>query len=546
MASHKIMTFFFGVILALSVPWIVHADQPPAPQSPIVINSNMLGFGGPLSVSAQYSDRFGTSIRGEYTQTLGANNAFSLGLELGSDNQRLGATFAHAFDKHQRIKATIEHLRQGTEFQFSSGKVDETLTQNALGFSYQYTGLDGPLNDIHFNLYYADTDGKALADLRFSTETESRFVLFNNQRNIAGSETMGASVGGSVTPWQNGRVIFDLYYDDVDYDTWYIADQDRDGLGASLALEQNLSSNLRLNMLASSQQTYNQYRVGLARKIMRNNARPLTLELSGTHIEGRNSLADDDRISLGVRLGWGRGAKSTNNAALSLGNWTAKPAVYIPQVLAIVDEKTAALVEVNKTMIPSGSTIAASNGTVTVSGLEPLATSPILSVTRNGVAIGINPAQFSIAGNALLVHSLNLNPPATYVVKLKETDSDNTFVTIVTTVGSVSVNSITIDSNNSTVPPQVPPTVSLSNFDDGGCDFFSFDATYADTDGTVVDLKVFRNGTLIQTITVNAANGTENVRVSPSNGDVITVIATDNDGNESTVATHTIVTNCGT
>lgn len=297
----------------------------------------------------------GPTARAAYTSTFNDTTAFSFAGELGFKNYRASGTFGWAIDDEQRAKVTLEYLWQDLTYSFSSGNTNQWVSQGALGITYQH---DIPFNAyprLGLNGYVSYAPNKSLGTTN-GTFVNSLGVTqgFLDRRRIAGSTAFGVSPQFTMEPWLGTKTGIELNYDNVQYDKSYYPNRNAKGFGGTGRLDQALTSDISLNLLASVRQPFNNYQAGLTWANL-----PLVgqwlLGVEGAYTAGKNTLPNSYNILItgtydldrsgGVpqplqqEREWDMRGDVTEVPHDSLASWTSDPAVYMPEVLAIPDQQ---------------------------------------------------------------------------------------------------------------------------------------------------------------------------------------------------------------
>lgn len=275
--------------------------------------------------------------------TLTENTGFSLLGEAGPRNFRAGGTFGWATTAHQRFKVSAEYLWQDITYTFFSGNTDQWVSQGALGLAYQADVPQDQRFQTQFNLsgFLSHAPSKNLS-------SETGTYLYNNAisnyidlRRIAGSNAGGISPGFSVQPWEGGKLNLNANYDNVRYDTIYTKNQDAKGMGGTIRLSQALVHNFDINAMASVRAPFNQYEGGLG-WTTDTALGEWRIGLGSDYIIGKNTLPSTYSLTLSADYLPNQPQPRSTRAKLRAWrfiDWLAKPAVYLPQVLAIADER---------------------------------------------------------------------------------------------------------------------------------------------------------------------------------------------------------------
>ncbi len=330
MSKHRrILSGLFAALLTMSAV-SVHASN----------NSHPTTFLGPTA-------RLG------YTSWLTDNTAFSLLGEAGWKNYRVGGTAAWRIDPDSRIKLSGEYLWQKLTFAFFSGNTDEWVQQGAIGAGYEYRFNDVRMQPaIDLDAYLTNARSKPLSNVYGSTVDDFGLVTnFTNVRRIAGSHARGISPGVSISPWWGSRIGAILNFDQVRYDTQNTRDVTASGLGGTVTIDQAITDNLAIGLAGSDRRIFNNYAANLSWSNVQFYG-DWTLGAFGDYTQGKNRLLNSYNVGLSAQYFMDKppcppaNLKGERNLkgeippappADDFLNWTANPAIYMPQVLAIAD-----------------------------------------------------------------------------------------------------------------------------------------------------------------------------------------------------------------
>lgn len=299
----------------------------------------------------------GPTARIGVTSTLNDYTAYNLAGEAGIKNFRIGGTLGWNLAANQRFKVSAEYLWQKITYAFFSGNTDKWVDQGALGAAYQYDFEYNFHPQFDLSAYASHAPSKSLSTVTGNfTNAQGSLVPFTDTRRIAGSNGAGIAPGLAVMPWQGGRVSAELNYDSVRYNNKYVSNKDAIGIGGTIGLNQAITDNLGLGLAAAVRQPFNNYAASLSWSNV-----PYfgmwALSLFGDYTVGKNSLPNTYNVGLSAdyfldqRCGHavpvslkGENLKGEATTTMqpyhdNLLAWTGDPAVYMPQVLAIVDER---------------------------------------------------------------------------------------------------------------------------------------------------------------------------------------------------------------
>jgi hypothetical protein len=461
--------------------------------------------GARLKLTPEFSKQTGFALGGSIAAPLTAHSAVGILLTAGGDKKEILFNAGIDFAARQRLIFTLGQLRQTLDFNFRSGVAQAEVTQNSGAVSYQYLLGYGLLNTFEVNGYLANTNSRDLADKTYTTDTATLYELWNDPRRIAGGRVTGLQGKLVLAPMPGGTLKFGLGAERLQYDLFTGHDTNTRATG-SAEWNQRLVNGFNFKAAANAAAAQNRYSVGLGRSI--NNGQ---LGLDLTAIRGRDNAPDDNLIQVSYSYNFGGGGlspysamphtgytdrsldrtldRSPYEAQRNTGDLTPTPTAawsnnlldqvaqrpsYIPsQVVARIDTSAAPvrLIAVNKTALPTGSTVAA-NGLITA----PVGTvvAGIAGVTLNGGAF-TNSGQFSLSGNNLVVNPSLITQPAvgvtdTYVVTINNAGGGTTLGTVIVSHGSVKIDSITMSAGApaDSTPPTTTSAPAVSNITTSG------------------------------------------------------------------------------
>ncbi len=316
------------------------------------ISASVLALYATSAVYARDNDTttsLGPTIALGYTGTLTPVSAYSLLGEVAPKNYRVGATLGYAFNEVTRFKVSGEWLWQRINFGFYTGSTERWVNQGAIGadLQYDFAGWDfGPQFDIggfysHANSYSLGT----ISGTRINSVGTP--MPFTDLRRLAGADAGGASAGLSARPWMGGKIGLALDWDTATYNTHYSSGHKNvNGFGGTAFFNQGLTENVSFGALAQVRSLFNNYEAELDYNNFYYMGR-WKLGLFGDYTTGKNTLPNT--WNAGISLNYfadcimppslkGEAAMAVASNAEFL-NWVQDPAVYMPQVLVITDER---------------------------------------------------------------------------------------------------------------------------------------------------------------------------------------------------------------
>lgn len=297
---------------------------------------------GPFQIGFSASNAFGITINTKWVNYLiYPNTGFGFELDFGGGEFRLAGTLAQSLNPENRIKITAEHFAQHFDFDFASGSSLQWVGQNDFGATYQYIIPNNMwLKNFQLNGYYADAETESEGDKIFTNSQGT----FTDIRNFNGASLGGAYAGLTVAPWRHCRLGLGLNYDNLHYSPQNEPSKSTSGIGATATLEQILTDRFKVDLLATARAPYDQYQAGAAYLIPTKPGTRLELAVLGSHLSVENFTSTDNRVVITLGYSWdgdpnGPKVTYTNQDLDDMLEWTNEPAVYMPAVFMIKDEK---------------------------------------------------------------------------------------------------------------------------------------------------------------------------------------------------------------
>jgi len=269
------------------------------------------------------------------------NSAVALFGEVGKRNYRANGTFGWLLGYEDRVKFSGEYLTQKLGYHFSTGRENRWVHQYAAGVEYEHDFCNSlfPNGDVSF--YYSYAPDRNLG----STSCEG----FLYQRRIDGSNSYEISAGTTISPWCWGIFHVEADYDSVNYRRKFSSDKHISGFGFSASYHQDLCYHLFFDLIAEFKRPYN---YGKARLSWYNAEwSGFAVGLYGSHTRGKSHLPSN--TSAGLELTYIFGDMiccpteySPCYCGPELASWVGNPAVYMPEVLAIAEERRSRFVPV--------------------------------------------------------------------------------------------------------------------------------------------------------------------------------------------------------
>lgn len=309
----------------------------------------------------------GPTLRVGFSNTFNDTTAYNIATEIGVRNFRLGGALGLQLENYQRVKLSLEFLRQDMTYAFFDGNSDQWVQQGSLGADYEFDFVDTAYQPaFSINAFLSHAPSKSLRTDTFPyANTTGTLQPLSDSKRIAGSNAGGLSPGFTITPWAGGRVGADLNYDIVRYETYY-GSQNATGIGGTAHLNQTIATNVDLDLVGAVRQPFNYYQAALTWHSI-----PYygywSVGMNYEYTLGKNTLPSSYNVILNLNYSIDPSGSSYGSRMDGIDNfmnatdvmemkgvsslaqqaekhdflaWTAKQPGYMPQVLAIPEEQT--------------------------------------------------------------------------------------------------------------------------------------------------------------------------------------------------------------
>lgn len=295
----------------------------------------------------------GPTAQAGYTGVIDESSALNIAAEYGANNYRFGGTVAYNLSPNTRTKATVEYIAQDLTYPFFAGNRSEWMNQFAVGADYQYDIATTLKPSIDFQAFYAHvanqnvgiTSGSYFCNLCL---TNNAFV---DNRHVAGSNDWGVSPGLFITPWNGTKAGLSLNYDFVHYSKIFSPLIRVTGFGGTATIYQNITRNIELDVAGAVRQPFNDYTASLVWSNVPDMGH-WAIGIDGDYTAGKHTLPSSYNAGLSLNYFFdartqapaankdlkGEAAPRTpiNDGLLA---YTSRPAVHLPEVLAVADEE---------------------------------------------------------------------------------------------------------------------------------------------------------------------------------------------------------------
>jgi hypothetical protein len=258
--------------------------------------------------------------------------------EVGTHNFRLGGTYGRYVTDTQRLKFGGEYLTQGLKYNYSPGKEHHSVNQYALGTKYQFILDNCYISATEIGGYYSHANNKSF-DPYFCAD---RFVLVSRQ--IAGSDAYGFSADATIVPSDNNLLTISALYDHVNYKRIFNDHNEVSGLGIGLDFCQELPCNFSFDIKAEIRRPFNFFEAKLVWTAALCES-DITVGVYANYTKSKR-FSLPNVAGVGFELCYVFGSfedptycdQKASYPCNDLVCWVAKPAVYMPIVLAASEQ----------------------------------------------------------------------------------------------------------------------------------------------------------------------------------------------------------------
>ncbi len=267
------------------------------------------------------------------------NSAVSFLTEGGRRNFRFNGTLGVFFNSSNRFKISGEYLQQKLKYRFSPGSAKRWVRQFATGATLQHDFCHPIIQSGEISGYCSYAPSRHL-----SRETCGDFRYL---RRIAGSTSYGFDLGSTLSLWKNASLSLEAGYDKVIYHTRFHSRKHVEGFGGSFGFQQQFLEHFGLNVRAEFKRPYNYYRAAI--RWCNPCWKGLNVGIFGSYTRGKSKLPNNAMAGVELNYAFSNFSQSaslrnpcyetSSYCSPLLASWVSSPAIYVPQVLAISEEK---------------------------------------------------------------------------------------------------------------------------------------------------------------------------------------------------------------
>jgi hypothetical protein len=325
----------FSCASAINVMDCIQQTQSPSAQpahpSNLSLNNQAVGLSGPINFNVRYDSDLSWIVDAGYAQNLGSKAAAALKISAGPNEYRGNGTLGFAITPKQQIKLTYEYLSQNLPFDYSSGTINQRVSQNAYGAAYRYMLGNSILQGIELSGSYTKANSMNLADVNMPDTDQI------DQRRIAGGQQKNGLASVILTPFKNTIVKLGAGYSASSFDTQWDSNQANSTIAYNVETSHLVTPQTLVSASVNNTSTNMANTVKISRILPGHLEANITGQYNVSHVEG---IASNANISAG--LSYPAPKTYSNMFAGGIGDlksWVEQPVIYNSRVLAIAEER---------------------------------------------------------------------------------------------------------------------------------------------------------------------------------------------------------------
>lgn len=250
--------------------------------------------------------------------------------EAGRQNYRANGTIGYAFNDDCFGKITGEYLTQKLGFSFCSVHEHHWTCQGAIGFAALSYYAD---SQVEWGFSYSHADKKNLSE----TVVPRQNVIC--KKKIAGSDGVRLFCGSEISPWDSSTLTGKIVYDYLKFNRTFQKNKIVQGFGLNIGFDQYLFNSAKLHFGFNWEAPFIAYDASIATQFYFLN-RFFDMAVYSRRVHGQKSIPSSSLIGIEIGINleslWsGKPLRCQD----TLSTWLSEPAVYMPQVLVMKDQK---------------------------------------------------------------------------------------------------------------------------------------------------------------------------------------------------------------
>lgn len=269
-------------------------------------------------------------------RTVTESSAVAFLAEAGRRNFRLNGTYGVLFDCEKRFKVSGEYLQQKLGYKYSTGTARRWVRQFACGATYEHDFCNPYITSGAISGYYSYAPTRHLSSRVCNN--------FRFSRRIAGATAYGVEIGSTISFWPCTLLFLDVNYDAVIYHRRFHSNKHVHGFGGSVGFHQQICENFCLDLRGEFRRPFNYYHGSISWSHPQ--CPGLSIGVFGSHTRGKSRLPSNTMAGIELNYTFAHCSQVACETFFcdcycseDLACWVTSPAVYMPEVLAIAEEK---------------------------------------------------------------------------------------------------------------------------------------------------------------------------------------------------------------
>lgn len=268
-------------------------------------------------------------------------------VQIGKRDWRVNGTYAFSIEDQHLFKVSAEYLREKLGFGFHSGRLHAWVQQFAVGGEYRYCSPCGYMDYVDLGLNYSHSPTRVLNTKLVPDEN------LINERRIAGADAVSVQAQTLWNVWK-GSVGGALFYDYVLYRRKLQHQKVVTGPGIGLNVHYPLWTGTRIHLNGELRRPYIFLEARLS-WLMRFWSYSMGSSLYIESVRGLQSLPSSTRFGIEFAFHFKPSKKACcppedYSCPTAVQLFAKIPAVYRPQVLAMVDERSSTFLDILRSL----------------------------------------------------------------------------------------------------------------------------------------------------------------------------------------------------
>lgn len=315
----------------------VKQSDPSNLKSAASFSNQTFGLTGPVTFNVRYDSDLSWILDAGYAQKLGDRAAAALKVSAGLNEYRGNGTLGFNITPKQQIKITYEYLTQNLPFDYTSGTINQWVSQNAYGAAYRYlVSNNSILQAVELSGSYTQANSKDLSEVWMYDGSGNVDQIV--ERRIAGGQKKDGLVSAILTPFKRTLIKIGAGYSSSSFDTQWVDNQANSTIAYDVEASQLITPKTMVSASVNNDSTNSAQTVKISQILPGHLEGNISGQYNVSHVDG---IASNANVSAGISY---PAPKTYSNMFSSsnigdLKSWVEQPVIYNNRVLAIADEK---------------------------------------------------------------------------------------------------------------------------------------------------------------------------------------------------------------